>query len=78
MPRCMCREQIRPLHPQHVASAVPIANSRTAFAANSAVPATAAATVHAMRDAVHPVHAVLAIPVASSNRSNANVQNVLD
>ena len=73
MLQCISREPIRHLHPQHVATAAPIANVRSAFAMNSAVPATAAAaTVHAMRDAVHPVHAVLAIPVASSNRSNVN------
>ena len=69
MLQCISREPIRHLHPQHVATAAPIANARTAFAANSAVPATAAATVHAMRDAVHQVHAVSMAAVAKSDCS---------
>ena len=64
MPQCMFREPIGHLHPQHVATAAPIANARTAFAANSAVPATSAVTAYAMPDAVHQAHAVLAAVVA--------------
>ena len=64
MLQCISREPIRHLHPQHVATAAPIANARTAFAANSAVPATSAVTAYAMSDAVHQVRAVLAAVVA--------------
>ena len=63
----MSRGPIKPLQAQHVATAARIANARTAFAMNSAVPAALAATAYAMLDVVHPVHAATAVAVATSN-----------
>lgn len=69
MPQCMCKEPIRVVQRQHVATAAPLANAKIAFAMNSAVPVMSAATVHAMLDVVLQVHAVRAVVAASSNYS---------
>ena len=53
---------IRRLRP--VATAAPTANATTAFAVNSAVPATSVARVLVTRLAVHRVHAVRAVLAA--------------